>query len=227
MLTLHIANKNYSSWSLRPWVLMKALAIPFEEVLHRFGYEEDWQAYRKQVQSGLVPALVEGDVIVWDSLAIIERLAESYPAVWPADATARAWARSTAAEMHSGFSALRNMCSMSCGQRVELHDVSEALNKDVSRIDALWQEGLAKFGGPFLAGDQFTAVDAFYAPVVFRFQTYGLKLSEISTSYLQQMLNVPAMKQWYDEALQEIFRDLAHEEEIKSFGKVVSDSRQN
>jgi glutathione S-transferase len=109
---------------------------------------------------------------VWDSLAISEYVAEAHPPVWPRETAARAWARCASAEMHSGFSALRNECSMSCGQRVQLHRSSEALKQDLARIDELWREGTRLFGGPFLAGSQFTAVDAFFAPVVFRVQSY-------------------------------------------------------
>ncbi|QSP96363.1 glutathione S-transferase family protein [Marinobacter salinisoli] len=226
MYTLHIGNKNYSSWSLRPWLLVKALGIPFEEVLHRFGMEEDWAEYRKLNASGLVPCLFDGDLVVWDSLAIIEYLAEKHEGVWPADSQARAWARSASAEMHSGFAELRSKCTMTCGQRVELHEVTPALSRDIARIDALWQEGLSRFGGPFLAGPEFSAVDAFYAPVVFRFQTFGISVSPQATAYVERMLAHPAMVAWYEDALQETFRDEPHEAELNALGRITADFRQ-
>ncbi|MBZ2167371.1 glutathione S-transferase family protein [Marinobacter sp. F4216] len=226
MYTLHIGNKNYSSWSLRPWLVLKALDIPFEEVMHRFGFPEDWEDYRRANPPGLVPCLHDGELPVWDSQAIVEYLAEQHEGVWPADKTARAWARCATAEMHSGFSVLRNFCSMSCGQRVELNEVTPALAKDIKRVDALWQEGLSRFGGPFLAGAEFSAVDAFYAPVVFRFQTYGIALSDSAAAYVERMLKYPPMVDWYEDALKESFRDDAHEIEIREFGRITDDFRQ-
>ncbi|KAH7358750.1 glutathione S-transferase [Plectosphaerella cucumerina] len=177
-LTLHIGNKRYSSWSLRPWLLLKALNIPFEEKLHFMGGDFRQRALSSFSPTGKVPALHSADgIIVTDSLAIIEFIAEDHPSVWPADRPARAWARSAAAEMHSGFSALRSECSMNVALRFEPKQQSDALAKDVARIDALWTEGLERFGGPWLAGASFTAVDAFYAPVVSRLQTYAITLS--------------------------------------------------
>ena len=156
---------------------MRALGIAFEERLVPFGGPADPHDFHAFSPTGRVPCLVDGDRVVWDSLAISEYLAEDAPAVWPADRTARAWARCASAEMHAGFAELRNVCTMNCGLRVRLLDMSAALKADVARIDALWCEGLARFGGPFLAGDAFTAVDAFFAPVAFRVQTYALALS--------------------------------------------------
>jgi glutathione S-transferase len=161
MYELYIANKNYSSWSLRAWVLMRELEIAFREHLVPFGQESSWQSYRRISPSGKVPCLIDGDIVVWDSLAIAEYLAERHDAVWPAQAGARAWARSAAAEMHSGFSELRSRCSMSCGLRIRLDEFPAALERDVARLGTLWNEGLRRFGGPFLAGAAFTAVDAF------------------------------------------------------------------
>ena len=225
MYTLHIANKNYSSWSLRPWVLLQELDIAFVEQLHVFGQATDWDEYRTINPSGLVPCLTDDDMVVWDSLAIMEYVAEQHPAVWPTDQKARAWARCAAAEMHSGFSALRNICSMNCGLRVKLNEVPLALANDISRIDALWQEGLERFGGPYLAGDTFTAVDAFYAPVVFRFLTYGTSLSAQSADYVERILKLPSMQLWYSEALQETYRDESHEIEVATHGVITSDLR--
>ena len=225
MFTLHIANKNYSSWSLRPWVLMRTLNIPFTEQLHPFDPDSNWATYRTFSPSGKVPCLQDSETHIWDSLAIAEYLAEIYPQVWPADKTARAWARSASAEMHSGFQALRNNCSMSCGHRIQLHAISPALQKDIARIDELWNEGLRKFGGAFLAGEKFTAVDAFFAPVAFRFQTYGLSLTGAAQEYLAGLLNLPAMQEWYASGLAETWREPEHEQEILAAGKLLADFR--
>jgi glutathione S-transferase len=223
--TLYIANKNYSSWSLRPWVLMKHLGLPFDEQLVVFGQGSNWDAFRPFSPSGRVPCLRDGDTVVWDSLAITEYLAESHADVWPADRTARTWARCAAAEMHAGFSTLRNQCGMSCGMRVRLREMGSALQADVARINELWNEGLSRFGGPFLTGKTFTAVDAFYAPVVFRFQTYGLPATGATAAYVRHMLALPAMRDWYAAALAETWRDHAHEEEIRQYGEVTEDFR--
>jgi glutathione S-transferase len=226
MLKLYITNKNYSSWSLRPWVLMSELGIPFDEELLVFGDEDAWDSFRQISPKGLVPCLVDDETVVWDSLALAEYLAEEYPAVWPVDKTARAWARCAAAEMHSGFSALRNQCSMSCGVRVQLHSTSAELTADIKRIEQLWSEGFEKFGGPFLAGDKFTAVDAFYAPVAFRIQTYGLSLTtKFSQDYVERLLGLESMKDWYTAGMLETFRDQSHEQEIEAVGHIVSDVR--
>ena len=225
MYELHIANKNYSSWSLRPWVLLTALDIPFREQLHWF--QPDNTAFKSFSPSALVPALVDGDITVWDSLAIAEYVAEDHPQVWPEARAARAWARSAAAEMHSGFSTLRTMCSMSVGIRVKLSDTPPALLRDLSRIDAIWSDGFTHFGGPYLAGSSFTAVDAFYAPVVFRIQTYGLgfHLSPAARAYVDRMLAEPAMQAWYEAGLAETVRDAAHEEDYVRYGEIIEDLR--
>ncbi len=222
MLTLHIANRNYSSWSLRPWVLMRELGIPFEEKLHPFGQGAPFTSFSP---SGKVPCLVDGDTVVWDSLAIVEYLAELYPAVWPAAARARAFARCAAAEMHSGFQALRNTCSMTCGQRIRLHGVSAALAADLARLEALWSEGLARFGGPFLAGNAFGAADAFFAPVAFRLQTYSPPVSARAEAYAGRLLGLPSMRAWYEAALAEPWRDEPHEAEVRAVGTVTRDLR--
>jgi len=225
MYDLYIANKNYSSWSLRPWALMRELNIAFREHLVPFGQESAWQSYRKISPTGRVPCLVDGGTVVWDSLAIAEYLAERHEAVWPAERVARAWARSAAAEMHSGFGELRNRCSMSCGIRVRLNDYPPALERDIARLSVLWTEGLRRFGGPFLAGKAFTAVDAFYAPVAFRIQTYGLTLDPGAVAYTAHLLETRALREWYADALKETLRDQPHDAEISQFGRVVEDSR--
>jgi glutathione S-transferase len=225
-MILHMANKNYSSWSLRPWVLMTALGLPFQERLHPFPMGGGPTGFDQFSPSGKVPVLVDGAHTVWDTLAIAEYLAEQHVAVWPADAIARAWARSAAAEMHSGFGQLRHMCGMSCGVRVALHQpLSEGLQNDLRRLQALWSEGLLRFGGPFLAGEKFTAVDAFFCPVAFRVQTYGLPMSEVCASYVQTLLALPAMQAWYQAALNESWIEPAHDAEVLAFGVLVQDDR--
>ncbi len=225
MYDLYIANKNYSSWSLRPWVLMREMDIAFREHSVPFGQESSWQSYRKISPSGRVPCLVDGDTVVWDSLAIVEYLADRHDGVWPALAGARAWARSAAAEMHSGFGELRNRCSMSCGQRIRLKEFPAALEGDVARLGSLWNDGLRRFGGPFLAGAAFTAVDAFYAPVAFRIQSYGLTLDAAALGYVDRLLDTRAMREWYADALKETLRDKPHEDDVLKVGRVIEDLR--
>jgi len=224
MYDLYVANKNYSSWSLRPWVLLRELRVPFVEHQLFFGDAASWDAYRKLSPSGKVPCLVDGDTVVWDSLSIAEYLSERHDGVWPQGA-ARAWARSAAAEMHSGFNELRNRCSMSCGVRMRLNEFPPALERDLARVGALWNEGLRRFGGPFLAGSAFTAVDAFFAPVAFRIQTYGIALDAAADAYAQRLLGLESMKAWYAAGLKETVRDLPHEREILQMGTVLQDLR--
>jgi glutathione S-transferase len=226
MYILHIGNKNYSSWSLRPWVLMKALEIPFEERLMFFEPGSSWDKFRNFSRSGLVPCLHDGPTMVWDSLAICEYLAEKHEGVWPADHAARTWARCVSSEMHSGFSDLRNLCPMSCGLRVRLHEIVAPLRKNLDRVDEIWNEGLERFGGPYLAGSTFTVADAFYAPVTFRVQTYDLPLSDTALAYSEFLVGHPAMREWYAAALTEPWREVAHEEEIAATGAIVADYRQ-
>ena len=225
MYTLHIANKNYSSWSLRPWILMREKGIGFAETLHRFEPGGAWATFRAFSPTGKVPALHDGATVVWDSLAIVEYLAERHAGVWPSDAAARAWARSATAEMHSAFQTLRQQCSFNLGLRVTLNEIGPALQKDIDRIDELWSEGLKRFGGPFLAGTAFTAVDAFYAPVQFRIQTYGLKLGNAAGAYSQRVLALPGMADWQAAGLAEDFRDPEHDEVVRRFGRITADLR--
>jgi len=225
MYALYIANKNYSSWSLRPWVLLKTLDIPFEERFVPFLDGSSYEQFRKFSPTGLVPCLVDGQTTIWDSLAITEYVAEDHPQVWPADRVARAWARSATAEMHSGFSHLRNVCGMNIGVRIKLHEVSDGLQRDLARLDELWSEGLERFGGPFLTGDSFTAVDAFFCPVAFRITTYDLKLSDTALAYAQRLRDLPAMQQWYAEGVAETIRDAPHDAEIPTVGTLTDDLR--
>lgn len=221
MYTLHIANKNYSSWSLRPWVLMRQLSIPFVEHQASFGSE----SFLSFSPTGRVPCLHDNDTVVWDSLAIAEYLAERHAGVWPADPRKRAWARCAAAEMHSGFALLRQHCGMNCGVRCRLKGIPADLQRDIQRIDALWTEGLGRFGGPYLAGSEFSAVDAFFAPVAFRVQTYALALGPAAGAYARRLLELPAMQSWLAEALREPWRDEAHEKDLAHYASVIEDQR--
>jgi glutathione S-transferase len=224
MYELYIANKNYSSWSMRPWVLMRGLDIAFRERLMPFHLNTGEGQFKCFSPTGRVPCLIDGETTVWDSLAIAEYLAERHM-VWPANSPARAWARCAAAEMHSGFSALRNECSMSVGVRIKLAKQSAALEADIDRLDELWQDGLSRFGGPFLGGGRFSAVDAFYAPVATRMQTYGLSMSAPAKRYSDLLLALPAVKEWVDAGLAETWRDGPHEEEILHSGTLLQDLR--
>jgi len=185
---LVIGNKNYSSWSLRPWIAMKELGITFEEKripLYGPGSREE---ILKASPSSKVPCLVDGEVKVWDSLAILEYLAEKYPRLWPADEEERARARSISAEMHSGFSALRTHMSMNVRKRYPGKGRTPEVLADMDRIKSIWEQ--AK--GPFLFGS-FTAADAMYAPVVLRFRTYEV---DVCPAYMKAMLGLPGMKEW-------------------------------
>ena len=226
MYRLYVANRNYSSWSLRPWLLLRVLDIAFEERRVPFHDAAAWERLRALAPNGKVPCLVDGITVVWESLAIVEYLAERHPGVWPQDAVARAWARSAAAEMHAGFGELRSRCSMSCGVRIRLHETPPALLRDLARVSALWSEGVARFGGPFLAGAAFSAVDAFYAPVAFRLQTFGLELPDPeANAYAQRLLELEPMQDWYAQALAEDFRDAPHDAELAASGVLLQDLR--
>jgi glutathione S-transferase len=225
MYELFIGNKNYSSWSMRPWVLMRTLEIPFREQLRPFHLNQGEGAFTHFSPTGRVPLLVDGNTRVWDSLAIAEYLAERHEGVWPADAAARAWARSATAEMHSGFGSLRSECSMSVGVRVRLRHHADQLLADLRRLTALWQDGFARHGGPFLAGRSVGAVDAFFAPVATRVQTYSLPLPRESMSYVERLLAHPPVREWIDGGMAETFRDAPHEAEILASGTLEQDLR--
>jgi glutathione S-transferase len=225
MYQLFIANKNYSSWSLRPWVLMRSLGIPFEERMEPFADHDNAANFRRFSPTGKVPCLHDGALQVWDSLAIVEYLAERHPGVWPGDPVARAWARCATAEMHAGFGALREHCSMSVGQRIVLRERPAALEADFVRLRELWHQGLRRFGGEFLAGASFTAVDAFFAPVAFRLQTYGIALDPVADAYAARLLALPAMREWQSAALVEPWRERAHEEDLASRAASMEDLR--
>lgn len=211
MLELYIANKNYSSWSMRPWLVLQAFEIPFQEHMIYFDRERSIGAFKQKLLSisdnAKVPILYDQEVKVWDSLAICEYLAEQYPeyALWPRDKAQRARARSISAEMHSGFSQLRTLCGMNIraqlaevGQRLWAED--SELRQDVARIEQIWAERPDPDG--FLCG-AFSIADAFYAPVVMRFKTYALPVSASSQRYMQSMLQHPAVQAWVEAAMVE------------------------
>ena len=226
MYTLYVGNKNYSSWSLRGWLAAKLSGAEFVEVgVQLSGESQPNPANRTFSPTARVPCLHDGATVVWDSLAIAEYLAERHAGVWPSDPRARAWARSAAAEMHSSFTALRNTCPMSCGVRVRPHPMSDALKHDLFRLGDLWNDGLRRFGGPFLAGNSFTAVDAFFAPVAFRIQSYGLRIDGPAAGYAARLLELPAMQEWYASALAEPWREPDHEMEVSAAGILTEDLR--
>jgi len=203
-LTLVIGNKNYSSWSMRPWVLLRARGIAFRERMLKFG-SQDWRDHIARLSpSGLVPALWEGEpgagFATWDTLAITERLHELHPerGIWPADAQRRARARTVAAEMHAGFGSLRAAMPMNIRGRYPGKGMSEGVAQDIARIGAIW----AAAGGPYLFGE-FCAADAFYAPVATRFVTYGVEMKNSAREYQQALLDSPGVKAWREEALRE------------------------
>jgi len=204
-LTLVIGNKNYSSWSLRPWIAMKAAAIPFREVLIPLYLPGSKEEILKHSPAGKVPILIDGDTQVWDSLSILEYLAERFPdaKLWPADARARSLARSVSAEMHSGFQPLRQHCTMNLWLPPKARPQPADVMSDVARIETIWADCRARSGGPFLFGGTFGAADAMYAPVVARFHNYGLPVSAATRAYMDAVMGLPAWREWYDAAMQE------------------------
>ena len=222
--TLITANRNYSSWSLRPWVLMKALGIPFEDRFEPFTKPDNYDDFRRFSPTGQVPVLIDAERTIWDSLGIAMYLAERHQGVWPAGEDARAWAQAIAAEMHGGFGPLRNDCTMNVGVRVTPRPMSPALQRNVARIREIFETGPARFGGPWLAGPAFTAADAFYAPVAFRVRTYGLDVGA-GQAWVDHMLTRPAMQEWEQAALAEAWREESHEAELAAAGVVTADYR--
>ncbi|MBL8372272.1 MAG: glutathione S-transferase family protein [Burkholderiaceae bacterium] len=213
MLTLYIGNKNYSSWSMRPWVLLRQAGIPFQEVMVRFDDMAAQSAFRQTMAAvtpvGKVPVLVDDGLVIWDTLAIAEYLAEQFPdrALWPADRAARARARSICAEMHSGFSALRSACGMNIEAKLPhigalaLRD-QPAVRADLARIVAMWSELLAQHGGPMLFG-AFSIADAYYAPVAMRIRTYALPVPADVEAYINRLVALPGVAAWMTDALAE------------------------
>ena len=218
MLKLYIGNKNYSSWSMRPWVLLKQAGIDFEEVLVRFDSFDADSQFSKTMSAvtpvGKVPVLVDDGFVVWDTLAIAEYLAEKFPEknLWPQDTQARARARSICAEMHSGFGGLRAACPMNI--EADLKTTGQLIwrdkpvvRADVARIVGMWSELLQTHGGPMLFGS-FSIADAYFAPVAMRLKSYALPVPAHITAYIEQLCAVPGIKAWIDDArLEADFRD--------------------
>ncbi|GGC08863.1 glutathione S-transferase family protein [Pseudoduganella buxea] len=215
-LTLIIGNKNYSSWSMRPWVAMTAFAIPFHEVRVLLDQPDTANNIARYSAGGRVPVLLAGDMTIWDSLAICEYLAEQFPDkhLWPQDVAARAMARSVCAEMHSGFASLRTTMSMNIRASYPGKGRTPETQADIGRISEIWEECLSRFGhSQFLFGD-FSIADAFFAPVVCRFHTYGVVLPPALSAYCERMRKHPAVARWIEEALAETEIAGKHEEEM-------------
>jgi glutathione S-transferase len=218
-MKLYIGNKNYSSWSMRPWVMLKNAGIAFEEIKLRFDSFDKGSQFRTAIEKispvGKVPVLVDGGLTVWDTLAIAEYAAESFPhkQLWPQDKSQRARARSICAEMHSGFTNLRGACMMNI--EASLPDVGAlvlrdkpGVRADVQRIEAIWGELLAEHGGPYLFGARFTIADAYFAPVCMRFKSYALSSKPQIHAYVEAIRNAAGVKEWIADALVENdFRD--------------------
>lgn len=221
--TLITANRNYSSWSLRPWFLMKALGIAFVDRVEQFRatVNTDFAAFSPTAK---VPVLIDGSRTIYDSLAIVMYLAERHDGVWPTDTDARIWVQCAASEMHSGFDALRSDCTMNVGVRVRPKPMSDHLCADIARMRELLEEGLDCFGGPWLAGSALTAADAFFAPVAWRVRTYGLQVGAASR-WIDRMIAHSAMQFWEAQALEETWREAGHEAELLTCGDVVADYR--
>ena len=226
MPTLVIANKCYSSWSLRPWLLMKQLGVGFDEILIPLDLPDTKEKVLRHSPAGKVPVLIDGDVTVWESIAIMEYVGEAYGApVWPEDRKARAMARSVAAEMHAGFFALRSACPMNLGKKFAERDRGEAVAGDVARFGEIVRQARERFGGggPFLFG-AFTAADAMFAPLVTRLDTYSIPLDAPTRAYVDTILSLPAFGEWRSAALRETWivdADEVDEEPIENYRKAV------
>ncbi len=204
MLKLVIGDRNYSSWSFRPWLVLKQSGLPFEEVSIRLRESSTRTEIFKHSPSGKVPCLIDGTTVVWDSLAICEYIAEKVPSMWPTDSKSRAEARSISAEMHSGFVALRHVLPMDIAASKPFAARTADVEGDIARILDIWEGCRARFvdAGPFLFG-RFTIADAMFAPVVWRFLTYEIELPAASRKWVDAMLALPAMQEWRAAALAE------------------------
>lgn len=205
MFDLYIGNKNYSSWSLRPWLLMKHFGIPFTEHMVSVAGRDYNPALKPLAGNARVPCLHEDGFQIWESIAIAETLAERYPAMWPADPKARARARSISAEMHAGFSQLRSAMPMNLKFKLKGKPASPEVQRDIDCIVEIWEDARSKFAtadGPWLFGN-FSVADAMYAPIVWRLHIYNVPLPKVAVAYRDAMLNHPAMIEWYAAALQE------------------------
>jgi glutathione S-transferase len=225
MPTLVIANKCYSSWSLRPWLLMKQLGIPFDEIVIPLDLPDTKAKVLAHSPAGKVPILIDGDVTVWESIAIMEYIGDAFAPVWPSDRDARAMARSVAAEMHAGFSALRSACPMNLGRKFAQKDRGEAVARDVARFSEIVRQARERFGagGPFLFG-AFSAADAMYAPLVTRLDTYSIAIDATTRAYVDAILALPAFQEWRSAALQEewiVDADEVDEDAIDNYRKAA------
>ena len=198
-MQLHIADKTRSSWSMRAWLFLKAHGIPFEEIEHDYlidniAQQQAWKAFSPTSQ---VPVLIDDGLTIWDSLAIVQYIHQHFPHTLPNDKKAQAFIYSACAEMHSGYYALRNQCNFST-TFVKSVLPDSLLSKELNRLNDLWAQGLSTFGGPFLAGEQFTAVDAFFAPVVLRLVNYDLLgyMQAPARNYIQHMMQYPLLQEW-------------------------------
>ena len=225
MPTLVIGNKLYSSWSLRPWLALRQAGIAFDEVVIPLRQSDTEARILAYSPAGKIPVLVDDDVTVWDSLAIVDYAAERWPGagIWPTDRRARALARSISAEMHSGFQALRSACPMNLGKRFSTRDRGERVAKDAARVQAIWADARARFGagGPFLFG-AFSGADAMFAPVVIRLDTYAFDVTPEARAYMDAILELPAFVEWREAALTEtwiIAEDEVDEEPAMVFRK--------
>ena len=222
MPTLVIANKLYSSWSLRPWLLLKQMGVAFDEIVIPLDQPNTKAEILKHSPAGKVPILIDGEVRVWESIAIMEYAADAYGVpVWPEDRAARAMARSVAAEMHAGFQALRSFCPMNLGKKFARRDRGEGVARDVARFEQIVREARERFGrgGPFLFGS-FSAADAMYVPVVTRLDTYSVPVSAQTRAYMDAVLGLPAFREWLGAALQEpwvVAEDEVAEEPVEVF----------
>lgn len=205
-LHLIIGNKNYSSWSLRPWMALTMAGVPFRETVIPLDTPDTAALIGEHSKAGRVPVLIHGRTTIWESLAIMEYMAELFPEknFWPKAITARAIARSVSNEMHAGFGALRNACPMNLRRPKRPVPMNDAVLKDVSRIESIWRECRTRFGknGKFLFG-KFCIADAMYAPVVTRFNTFAIPVAEDTRQYMDNVMNTPAFQSWHDAALNE------------------------
>lgn len=222
MPTLVIGNKLYSSWSLRPWLLMKQLGVAFDEVLIPLDLPDTKTRVRKYSPAGKVPILIDGDVTVWETLAIMEYVGDAFGVlVWPEDRKARAMARAVACEMHAGFQGLRSACPMNLGKKYARKDRGEAVARDVARFEEIVHQARGRFGagGPFLFG-AFSAADAMYAPLATRLDTYSIPLDDTAQSYVDAVLSLPAFREWRDAGFKEgwiVEADEVDEEPIANY----------
>jgi len=225
MPTLVIANKCYSSWSLRPWLLMKQLGIPFDEIVIPLDLPDTKAKVLAHSPAGKVPILIDGDVTVWESIAIMEYIGDAFAPVWPSDRDARAMARSVAAEMHAGFSALRSACPMNLGRKFAQKDRGEAVARDVARFSEIVRQARERVraGGPFLFG-AFSAADAMYAPLATRLDTYSIAIDATTRAYVDAILALPAFQEWRSAALKEewiVDADEVDEDAIDNYRKAA------